>query len=415
MIAPMSATAAIIPYAMDDEPFDLDQRALSVEVAAVRWRAPDGAFAVLAGISDEGEEVVLVGALDHVHEGESVAVEGGWQRHARHGWRFVAERTRVQEPASEHALLAYLGSVKHVGPRGAAWLLDRHGPEQVLAVIDRDPERALREVPGIGQARIGAAVRSWEDQGALRAVRLFLEEHGVPAAVAARIYRAYGPGAIETLRADPYGLTELDGIGFATADALAQALGTPPDSPGRLDAGLRHALREAESDGHCHLPRAELTQRARRLLGADADDRIDELAARGKLVLDADRIFDPSMHAAERRLAEHVRALVADEPRLRLGEAARPTGGFVPTDAQWAVVQTVLDRRLAILTGGPGTGKTQTMRTLVDLLHAERRTVRLCAPTGKAARRLAEITGAQATTIHRLLEYVPGEGFTRDA
>jgi exodeoxyribonuclease V alpha subunit len=413
MIAPMSATAAIIPYAMDDEPFDLDQRALSVEVAAVRWRAPDGAFAVLAGISDEGEEVVLVGALDHVHEGESVAVEGGWQRHARHGWRFVAERTRVQEPASEQALLAYLGSVKHVGPRGAAWLLDRHGPEQVLAVIDRDPERALREVPGIGQARIGAAVRSWEDQGALRAVRLFLEEHGVPAAVAARIYRAYGPGAIETLRADPYGLTELDGIGFATADALAQALGTPPDSPGRLDAGLRHALREAESDGHCHLPRAELTQRARRLLGADADDRIDELAARGKLVLDADRIFDPSMHAAERRLAEHVRALVADEPRLRLGEAARPTGGFVPTDAQWAVVQTVLDRRLAILTGGPGTGKTQTMRTLVDLLHAERRTVRLCAPTGKAARRLAEITGAQATTIHRLLEFVPGEGFTR--
>jgi exodeoxyribonuclease V alpha subunit len=94
---------------MDDEPFDLDQRVLSVEVAAVRWRAPDGAFAVLAGVSDEGEEVVLVGALDHVHEGESVAVEGGWQRHARHGWRFVAERTRVQEPASEQALLAYLG------------------------------------------------------------------------------------------------------------------------------------------------------------------------------------------------------------------------------------------------------------------------------------------------------------------
>ena len=111
--------------------------------------------------------------------------------------------SRVQEPASEQALLAYLGSVKHVGPRGAAWLLERHGPEQVLAVVDRDPERALREIPGIGPMRIRAAVRSWEDQGALRAVRLFLEEHGVPAAVAARIYRAYGPGAIEQLRADP--------------------------------------------------------------------------------------------------------------------------------------------------------------------------------------------------------------------
>jgi exodeoxyribonuclease V alpha subunit len=256
-------------------------------------------------------------------------------------------------------------------------------------------------------------VRSWEDQGALRAVRLFLEEHGVPAAVAARIYRAYGPGAIETLRSDPYGLTELDGIGFATADALAQALGTPPDSPGRLDAGLRHALHEAESDGHCHLPRAELAERARRLLGADADDRIDELAARGKLVIEGDRVFDPSMHAVETRLARHVRALIDDDPRLRLGAVERPTEGFVPTDDQWAIVQAVLDHRLAILTGGPGTGKTAVMRVLVDLLHAERRTVRLCAPTGKAARRLAEITGAPATTIHRLLEYSPDEGFAR--
>jgi exodeoxyribonuclease V alpha subunit len=415
MIEPMSATAAIIPYVLDAEPFDPDQRTLSVEVAAVRWKAPDGAFAVLAGISDEGEEVVLVGALDHVHEGESVAVEGGWQRHPRHGWRFVAERTRVQEPASEQALLAYLGSVKHVGPRGAAWLLDRHGPEEVLAAVDRDPERVLREVPGIGPGRIGAAVRSWEDQGALRAVRLFLEEHGVPAAVAARIYRAYGAGAIETLRTDPYALTELEGIGFATADALAQALGTPPDSPGRLDAGLRHALHEAESDGHCHLPRHELEERARRLLGADADDRIDDLAARGRLVIEDDRVFDPGMYAVERRLAAHVRALVDDEPRLKLRAPRRPTAGFVPTDDQWAVVQAVLDHRLAILTGGPGTGKSQTMRTLVDLVHAEKRTVRLCAPTGKAARRLAEMTGAMATTIHRLLEYVPGEGFTRDA
>jgi exodeoxyribonuclease V alpha subunit len=395
------------------EPFDPEQRALSVEVAAVRWRAPDGAFAVLSGYSDEGEEVVLVGALDHVHEGESVEVEGGWQRHHKHGWRFVAERTRVQEPASEQALLGYLSSVKHIGLRGAAWLLERHGPAEVLAVIDRDPERTLREVPGIGPMRIGAAVRSWEDQGALRAVRLFLEEHGVPAAVAARIYRAYGPGAIETLRTDPYGLTDLDGIGFATADALAQALGTPPDSPGRLDAGLRHALREAENDGHCHLPRADLEERARRLLGADADDRVDDLAARGRLIVEDDRVFDPAMHAIERRLAGYVRALIDDEPGLRLGAVERPSDGFVPTDAQWAVVQAVLEHRLTILTGGPGTGKTATMRALVEVLQAERRTVRLCAPTGKAARRLAETTGAVATTIHRLLDYDPAEGFTR--
>jgi exodeoxyribonuclease V alpha subunit len=387
---------------------------LTVEVTAVRWRAEGADFAVLAGVTDEGDEVTVVGALAHVHDGEVVDLAGAWRRHPKHGLQFQAERVRVREPVGEAALLAYLASVKHVGPRGAAWLLERHGPEEVLAAIDRDPRGRLREVPGIGQARIGAAVRSWEEQGALRAVRLFLEEHGVPAAVAARIYRAYGAGSIELLRADPYAMTELAGVGFTTADALARALGTPPDSPGRIDAGIVHALREAEQDGHCHLPRSELAERARRLLGTDAEDRIDALAARGALVLEEDRVADPRMDAIERRLARRVRELAGDEPRLRLRVPERPrTGDFVPTEAQWSIVTRVLEHRLSILTGGPGVGKTASMRALVDLLHAEKRSVRLCAPTGKAARRLAETTGAQATTIHRLLEWLPGEGFSR--
>ena len=390
---------------------------LTVEVTAVRYALEEGDFAVLAGISDEGEEVVLTGALGHVHAGESVDVAGAWRRHPKHGPQFAVERVRVREPASEAALLAYLGSVKHVGPRGAAWLLERHGPDAVLDAIDRDPERALREVPGIGAQRIRAAVRSWEEQGALRAVRLFLEGHGVPAAAAARIYRELGPGCVEMLRTDPYAITEVEGIGFATADALARALGTPPDAPARIDAGLRHALREAEHDGHCHLPRPELLARSRRLLGADAADRLDELAAAGALVVEDGRVADPVMHAIERRLASCVRELAGSPPALRRREGdafERPASGdFVPTDAQWRAVTNALEHRLSILTGLPGTGKTQTMRALVDLLRARRRTVRLCAPTGKAARRLGELTGAEASTIHRLLEYVPGEGFAR--
>ncbi|HEX2104178.1 MAG TPA: ATP-dependent RecD-like DNA helicase [Solirubrobacteraceae bacterium] len=388
---------------------------LTVEVTAVRYAPEEGDFAVLHGISDEGEEVVLTGPLAHVHAGESVDVAGAWRRHPRHGPQFAVERVRVREPESEAALLAYLSSVKHVGPRGAAWLLERHGAGEVLGAIDRDPGRALREVPGIGRARIAAAVRSWEEQGALRAVRLFLEGHGVPAAAAARIYRALGPASIETLRLDPYAVTEVEGIGFATADALAQALGTPPDAPSRLDAGLLHALHQAESDGHCHLPRAELVERAQRLLGTDPSDRLDELAAAGRLVVEDDRVADPAMHAIERRLARSVRELAGSAPGLRLRERPeRPTAGvFVPTDAQWQAVRNALGHRLSILTGLPGTGKTQTMRALVDLLRAQQRTVRLCAPTGKAARRLGELTGAEASTIHRLLEYVPGEGFAR--
>jgi exodeoxyribonuclease V alpha subunit len=396
------------------EPPDPEARELSAEIAAIRWRSPDGDFAVLIGVTDEGDEVVLTGAVGHVHESETVHASGGWRRHPRHGWRFEVERLRVGEPASEGALLAYLSSVKHIGPRGARFLLERHGPPNVLRAIDADPARVLREVPGIGGARIGAAVRSWRDQTALREVRLFLESHGVPAAVAARIYRAFGAGSIARLQADPYSMTELDGIGFATADALAHALGVPPDAPGRLDAGVLHVLREAEQDGHCHLPRAELVERARRLLGADAGDRIDALAALGRLIVEEDRVHDAVMHRIELRLAARVRDLAASPPALRLRDVRRPKDGpFVPNDAQWHAISAVLEHRLSILTGGPGTGKTSAMRALVDLLRDRRRSVRLCAPTGKAARRLAETTGADATTIHRLLEWVPGEGFAR--
>jgi exodeoxyribonuclease V alpha subunit len=390
---------------------------LTVEVTAVRYALDEGDFAVLAGISDEGEEVILTGALAHVHAGESVDVAGDWRRHPKHGPQFAVERVRVREPEGEAAVLAYLHSIKHVGIRGAAWLVDRYGIEAVLDEIDRDPHRALRAAPGIGDGRIGAAVRSWEEQRALRAVRLFLEGHGVPAGAAARIYRALGPGCVELLQTDPYATTEVEGIGFATADALARALGTPLDAPARIDAGLRHALREAESDGHCHLPRGELLERARRLLGADPADRLDELAAAGKLVIEDDRVFDPVMHGIERRLARSVRELAESPPALRRRDGdsfERPTtGAFVPTDAQWQAVTNALEHRLSILTGLPGTGKTQTMRALVDLLAAQKRSVKLCAPTGKAARRLGELTGAEASTIHRLLEYVPGEGFAR--
>src|SRR6476620_2817513 len=224
---------------------------LTVEVTAVRYALEEGDFAVLAGVSDEGEEVVLTGALAHVHAGESVDVSGDWRRHPRHGPQFAVERVRVREPSGEAAVLAYLNSIKHVGMRGATWLVDRHG---------------------------------------------------VAAAAAALSYPALGPGSIEMLQTAPYATTEVEGIGFATADALARALGTPPDAPSRIAAGLLHALHQAEGDGHCHLPREEALARAWRLLGTDAEDRLDELTASGKLVEEDGRVSDPVMYAIERRL-----------------------------------------------------------------------------------------------------------------
>ncbi|WP_354702248.1 ATP-dependent RecD-like DNA helicase [Paraconexibacter sp. AEG42_29] len=395
---------------------DPAQRELIAEITTSRWRAEDGDFAILGVLTDDGVDVTVKGPIGHVQVGERATLGGSWQRHSKHGWQFVVTRVIIAEPVGDAALIAYLAAIKHVGPRGAEWLLEKHG-ETVLSVIDSDPERKLRQVPGIGPAKLGAAVRSWESQGELRAVRLFLEQHGVPAAVAARIYRTLGNAAIDKLQTDPYSLTEVDGIGFATADALARALGVGADSPGRLDAGVVHTLELAELDGHCYLPRGELVGRSRRLLGGvvPVEDRLAYLAAAGRVMLEDERVAEASMYATERALARRVRGLLDDEPAFKLKDVQRPVGGaFVPTTAQWAVVDHVLSGRLSILTGGPGTGKTASMGTVVDVLRQHKKSVKLCAPTGKAARRLTETTGVDATTIHRLLEWVPGEGFTRD-
>src|SRR3954470_22547550 len=171
---------------------------------AVRWSGDD--FAVVAAVTDDGEEVTLTGPLAHVHEGEVLELGGTWREHPRHGRQFTVERVRSSGPASEDALLAYLSSVKHVGPSGAAWLLERHGAS-VLEAIDRDPGGRLGEVPGIGRRRLPAALRAGEARGGERATRLCFDERGVPAASASRLVRAMGPGAIEQLRTDPYAAT----------------------------------------------------------------------------------------------------------------------------------------------------------------------------------------------------------------
>jgi len=394
-----------------------DPTLLDAEIVAIRWRAEDGGFAVVDALDHGGREVVLTGPIGHLREGDTAEVAGHWREHPRFGRQLQVEQVRVGAPAGG-ALLALLASVKHVGPSGAAWLVERHGDE-VLEIVDRDPGARLREVPGIGRVRLPAAVASWQEHAGGRALRLLLAEHDVPAAVAGRVVKALGGGAMAILQEDPYALARVDGIAFATADAVARAMGTPADAPQRIDAALQHALRAAEQDGHCHLLRGDLLARAARLLGLDEDAVAARLPDAG-LVRDGERVLEPRMDRTERRLAERIRELAAAPPTLDVDVSGEPpdggAGGWTPSAAQWAAVHAAVEHRLSILTGLPGTGKTATMRALVDLLRGARRVVRLCAPTGKAARRLSEATGgAEATTIHRLLEWVPGEGFARDA
>jgi exodeoxyribonuclease V alpha subunit len=390
----------------------------TVEVMSVRYRAPEGDFAVLQGLSEEGEEITLTGALAFLRAGETLQVSGRWREHGRHGRQLQVVQAHVKAPTSELALLGYLEDIKHVGPQGATFLLERHGGE-VLNVVDRSPRARLLEVPGIGRARIAAAVSSWQEQSVQREVRMFLASLGVQAAVAARIYRVWGAESIDRLKEDPYGITALPGIGFLTADSLARALGTPADAPERLHAGMHYTLSQAELDGHCYLPAGELYARASRLLECDVRKHIPSLREVPLLVCEPaesgeELVYDAAMFEIERSLASAVRTLLEGQPTLALKRVRRPRqGAFLPTDDQWHAVRVALENRLSILTGGPGTGKTMSMRVLVEILRAEKHSVRLCAPTGKAARRLSAATGEPASTIHRLLEWMPEEGFTR--
>jgi exodeoxyribonuclease V alpha subunit len=413
-----------------------EQAELVVEVASLLYRSPDGEFAVVnatavpAGGEGTAKRIVLTGPIAYLHEGEELVVRGSWREHPRHGLRFEVTQASHAEPSTEAGLVAALSAIKYVGAGGATYLYERYGLE-ALSVVDRAPRQRLREVPGIGRVRIDGAVRSWEEQRGQRALRMFLGSCGVEAAVASRIYRAWGTQSVQQLRADPYRITRLPGIGFHSADTLAASLGIAADAPERIDAGLLHTLEQAELDGHCYLPRDELERRAAALLAprdaecgafVEAEDiaaRIRAMCEESRLVSeragDDEPVYTAEMHALERRLAEDVRTLVCSPPTLDGSGAARPSrGAFVPTDEQWQAVRLALEHRLSILTGGPGTGKTTSMRVLVDLLREAGHTVRLCAPTGKAARRLSAATGVHASTIHQLLSWVPGIGFARN-
>jgi exodeoxyribonuclease V alpha subunit len=391
----------------------------TVEVVSIRYRAPDGDFAVVEALSEEGEEMVLTGALSHLHEGETVGICGQWREHGRHGRQFHVSQVHLREPTSDLALLSYLSSIKHVGRQGAAFLLERHGPE-VLRVVDRAPRARLLEVPGIGRGRIPGTVRSWEEQSAQREIRMFLSTHGVPAAVAGRIYRAWGSESLQRLHSDPYSITTLTGVGFLTADSLARALGVRADAPERLRAGLLYTLQRAELDGHCYLPIEELYERSGELLRCDVRTVLGTPSGIEGLTCERSEdgrelVYESAMHRVESSLARSVRDLLEGQPTLELKRVKRPKkGDFLPTDDQWHAVTVALEHRLSILTGGPGTGKTMSMRVLVGVLAGEKHSVRLCAPTGKAARRLSAATGEPASTIHRLLEWTPEDGFTRD-
>lgn len=381
-----------------------------------------------------GDLLTVVGSLLGAQPGESLRMEGRWGSHAQYGRQFTVENYTTLLPATIQGIRRYLGSglIKGIGPKIADRIVEHFGLD-TLDVIEEQPKRLI-EVPGLGPKRTKLIGAAWEEQKAIKEVMVFLQGVGVSTSIAVRIYKKYADASISVVRNQPYRLAaDVWGIGFLTADRIAQAVGIPHDSPERVKAGLQYALSQSADQGHCFLPEDRLIADGVKLLQVDTGLVIDclaELAADPEGVV-RESVPDPQggpdpltavylvpFHRAELSLAGQVRRLLnADEDRLpafrdvdwdkALGWLAARTGAKL-APAQRDAVRLALTRRVAVLTGGPGCGKSFTVRSIVELARAKKAKVVLAAPTGRAAKRLAELTGAEASTVHRLLELKPG-------
>jgi len=379
---------------------------------------------------DDGLPVTVKGALSGVDEGERVRIEGRWVDDPRFGRQILISSFLPVLPSTARGVQDFLrgGRVKGIGKVFAERLVNHFG-DQTLDVLDNHPER-LTEVEGIGAGRARTIVGAWRDSQVDRETLIFLQGLGLSGALANRVARKYGKQTVAIVRDNPYRLAaEVGGIGFRTADGMANALGIEGSNPHRLRAGLLFALSSATGEGHCYLPADELAGRASALLGQPWEalqPRMLDLEGEGTLLLDRPAGQPPRVWLTERRDAEELvafrlAALLRDgdvaqvkDPGLAVQWAEKRVG-LELSEAQRLAVRRSVEQRVLVLTGGPGTGKTTIVRAILELWERLGLRVRLGAPTGRAARRLEDSTGRMATTLHRLLEFSPKEGrFLRD-
>ncbi len=392
-------------------------------VERVTYRNEENGFCVIR-VKARGhrELVALVGTIPEVNAGEWLEADGRWERDPRHGPQFKAATVRLTQPDTVEGIEKYLGSgmIHGIGPVYAQKLVQKFGRE-VFTIIEKFSARLL-EVPGIGPQRRDSIKKAWADQKHIREIMAFLFSHGASTARALRIYKTYGERAMERIRLDPYCLArDVRGIGFKTADAMAEKMGIARDSDLRARAGVLFTLQEASDDGHCALPRGMLVERAADQLGLPAEQMERAIAhelGEARLVERVPAGAGPHLMLAELDAAE------ADLARqvARLNHGAAPLGDVDTARAtawvedqvrltldpiQREAIAAALKHKMLVLTGGPGVGKTTLVQAIVRIFRAKKLRVQLCAPTGRAAKRLSESTHLTAKTIHRMLIYEP--------
>ena len=385
----------------------------------------------------KSHEVTITGNLAGVGVGESLRLRGIWITHPRFGRQFEVRSYTVKLPATLEGIRKYLGSglIKGVGPVTAERIVDYFGLE-TLDVIEGDIQR-LREVPGIGPKRVAQVAQAWEEQKQIKEIMIFLQGVGISSGLAVKIFKQYGSVAATVVTTTPYQLAkDIFGIGFKTADQIAQAIGIAPDAPERIRAGLSFALGQFSNNGHCYAAREALAAEAATLLEVTPEQcqqQLSTMVTTEEIIeVETDAVFAgtavylPPFYYAETGVASKIQRLLTTS-RDRLSDL-RSTDWDVAFDwlaaqipiqlaeEQQAAIKMALTERVSIITGGPGTGKSTITGSLIRLLQAKQHTVLLAAPTGRAAKRLSETTGLPAKTIHRLLEFKPGAGtrFLRD-
>lgn len=388
-----------------------------VEIGRQRFHNPESGFAVVEAEGPD-EALVLVGPIGHLEERERALIVGEWVEDRRYGRQVKVVEARPLAPTDPVALAEYLRKVRHIGARRALRLMEEFGTAEVLDAIDADPVQAFASV-GLSGRRAAEAASSWEGLRVLRDLHLLLAPHGL-AYLATRIHREYGDEAHRVLRERPYDLTAVFGVGFLIADTIARGVGVPADSPERAGAAAIHCLSEAERNGSTCLPLGLLRSKCAELLDATPPD-VALLASLEPVTLVEDEgetwAYRTFTERLEAELVERVLKLASADPSRKLSVPDAPPEDVLPdglelVGEQWLGVRDVFGHRLSVITGGPGTGKTASIRAIGAIATAQRAKVLLVAPTGRAANRMTEATGLGATTIHSALGWIPGQGAT---
>lgn len=395
-------------------------------VERITYSNSENGFSVLRlKVENEAELITVVGSLASINPGTQLILKGSWKNDPKFGRQFLVESYKEELPSTLTGIEKYLGSglIKGIGPVYAKKIIKEFGMD-TIDIIEKDPKR-LFQIEGIGKKRLEMIIRGWDEQKEIKNVMIFLQSHGVSTTFAVKIFKRYGKKSVKLLKENPYRLAEdIWGIGFKSADKIAGNMGFEAYSYARCQSGFLHILNEATNLGHCYLTKDELIEESLKLLETDQasiEEHLDRAIKDESLIMDQSCVYIPAMLYSEIALSKRIKEVINAPSVLTFSDTdaviarLEKEEKIIYDDIQKDAIKKAAQAKFMVLTGGPGTGKTTTTLGMIKVFEAMNARVILAAPTGRAAKRLSEASRMEAKTIHRLLEYKPGEGYKKNS